>query len=301
MSKKYVCRGEFMAQFVKAYHEIIRDENLKPIQKAVYLDLLSYRNSKTKLCCPSQKTIAKDLNVEVKTVGTAIDVLVEKGYLEIQSSKKNGFITKNNYTSFPKYDELENQIERNNDINTKSNSSNKFLNSEVEKFAYPERNLTKFKELNKELINRFESFVDSYMKELIEEDVILAEDFRDMKKGIYRNDIGEYEVEALEGFEETLDDSEKAIIDEYVEIQGDIWGKEKYREYISDVLGTNITNKQLGELYCLCEFDEKGDFTNAKINEGLTDYKLHVIENEKNIKNKFAYLKKCIENRIEPK
>jgi len=57
----------------------------------------------------------------------------------------------------------------------------------------------------------------------------------------------------------------------------------------------------LGELYCLCGYDESGCFTGTEIHDGLNDYKLHVIENKKDIKNKFAYLKKCIENRIERK
>lgn len=297
MSKNYTWRSKFMAQFIKAYHEILRDKNLKPIQKAVYLDLLSYRNSKTKLCYPSQKTIANDLNVEMKTVATAIDVLVEKGYVIVQGSKKKGFITKNNYTAFPKYEELENQLEKNESTSIKSDVANKSINLNMEKIAYPERYLAKFKEPNMMLINRVECFIESYMKELIEDNVILEEDFKDIKNGTYKNDIEDYELEAFEKIREILTDSEKCIIDEYLEIETNVYAKEKLREYISDILGVNINNKQLGELYCLCEYDDKGRFSSSKIHAGLKDYKSHVIDNKKVINNKFAYLKKCIENR----
>lgn len=272
-----------MAQFVKAYHEILRDKNLKPTQKAVYLDLLSYRNSKTKLCCPSQKTIAEDLNVEIKTVSNAINVLIEKGYIEVKSSKKRGFIKNNSYTSFPKYEEVENNVVKE-DSNKDNDVIDKITKSKIALSINPERCLHKFKKTNKKLIDSYHRFETSYIKKRRKRDIILESE-------------GELQIDAFEEFKTTLSDNEKSIMDEYYEILVACDSKMKLRDTISSVLGFGITNKQTEEILLLRKYDEKGKPSGRELWDGIRDYEEAEIQNKEIIRNKLAYLKKCIENR----
>ena len=56
---------------------------------AIYIILLSHRNSETGLCCPTIDVLARECNCNVKSVRKAIDDLEQAGYLIIQSGSQH--------------------------------------------------------------------------------------------------------------------------------------------------------------------------------------------------------------------
>ena len=127
----------------------------------VYLALLKHRNTKTNRCFPSQETIAKEANMNIKTVKSCIDKLEQNGYLIINSGYKG---TSSNYY-FPKeyfYDWFKDDYKqkrakrRKNPLiekrETKAEKENKELRNEVERLK---------RELEKE---RFKSNDYTYSK-----------------------------------------------------------------------------------------------------------------------------------------
>lgn len=127
----------------------------------VYLALLKHRNTKNNRCFPSQETIAKEANMNIKTVKSCIDKLEQNGYLIINSGYKG---TSSNYY-FPKeyfYDWFKDDYKqkrakrRKNPLiekrETKAEKENKELRNEVERLK---------RELEKE---RFKSNDYTYSK-----------------------------------------------------------------------------------------------------------------------------------------
>ena len=65
---------------------------------AVYMAILSYRNTKTNDCHPSVKRIHEDFNISERTIKDNLDKLYDNGFININSGHKN--IASNYY--FPK-------------------------------------------------------------------------------------------------------------------------------------------------------------------------------------------------------
>lgn len=89
-------------QFVECTYdvglELLKDRKLGSGCFVVYMALLSYRNTTTNDCHPSVERIHEDFGISVKSIKRAIDLLYQKGYIDINSGTKN---VANNYY-FPK-------------------------------------------------------------------------------------------------------------------------------------------------------------------------------------------------------
>lgn len=77
---------------------VYQDTELSSKAVSVYLYLCDRANKKEKSCFPSQKTIARDLNVSLSTVKRAIQELLEREYIHKENRfRENGGKTSNKY------------------------------------------------------------------------------------------------------------------------------------------------------------------------------------------------------------
>lgn len=79
-------------------NDIINDTSLKAADKAVYMVLSMYADNDTAQCYPKRSTILEKAGVSDKTLRNALNRLVEKEYIAINTRYINGERRSNIYT-----------------------------------------------------------------------------------------------------------------------------------------------------------------------------------------------------------
>lgn len=193
------------------------EQELTPKDQLIYLGIRSFMNSKTKSCYPSLQKIADKVGASIPTIRKSIELLVEKGYIQVT---KKGRGQEYHFNELKKFEPFSPEFLEHTDLSFTTKSylvaSQQYMYTDVEgygKVSYSNADLSK-------QINMPETTIRRCNQELERKDylTIIKNECRDIETGcksdtkIFNLDkLGQAIIWVLKTHEDRLNDHEDRI------------------------------------------------------------------------------------------